>query len=292
MAAHRRSSDSATWACPWRATCSRPAIGGRLRRRRVGARGGGAGGAGRPTRPPTRPPARSCVITMLPEGRHVREVYLGDGRHHRPRRARRPADRLLDDRRRTAPARSHAAARERGPRDARRAGLRRRRRGRDADAHLHGRRQRAGRRARRPILERMGKAVVHTGPAGNGQAAKICNNMILGDLDDRRVRGVRPGRAARARRRQAVRGQQPVVRPVLVADQLLPGAGPGAELAGQPGLPGRLHRRHDGQGPAAGPGRGAERGRADPAGRRRRAALYALFANRGHGGWTSRRSSR
>jgi 3-hydroxyisobutyrate dehydrogenase len=31
----------------------------------------------------------------------------------------------------------------------------------------------------RPILERMGKAVVHTGPSGNGQAAKICNNMIL-----------------------------------------------------------------------------------------------------------------
>ena len=31
----------------------------------------------------------------------------------------------------------------------------------------------------RPILEQMGKAVVHTGPSGNGQAAKICNNMIL-----------------------------------------------------------------------------------------------------------------
>ena len=31
----------------------------------------------------------------------------------------------------------------------------------------------------RPILERMGKAVVHTGPSGNGQAAKICNNMLL-----------------------------------------------------------------------------------------------------------------
>jgi 3-hydroxyisobutyrate dehydrogenase len=26
----------------------------------------------------------------------------------------------------------------------------------------------------------MGKAVVHAGPSGNGQAAKICNNMILG----------------------------------------------------------------------------------------------------------------
>jgi 3-hydroxyisobutyrate dehydrogenase len=26
----------------------------------------------------------------------------------------------------------------------------------------------------------MGKAVVHAGPSGNGQAAKICNNLILG----------------------------------------------------------------------------------------------------------------
>jgi 3-hydroxyisobutyrate dehydrogenase len=26
----------------------------------------------------------------------------------------------------------------------------------------------------------MGRAVVHAGPAGNGQAAKMCNNMILG----------------------------------------------------------------------------------------------------------------
>jgi len=32
----------------------------------------------------------------------------------------------------------------------------------------------------RPILEAMGKRIVHCGPAGNGQAAKICNNMILG----------------------------------------------------------------------------------------------------------------
>src|SRR5262245_3059385 len=31
----------------------------------------------------------------------------------------------------------------------------------------------------RPILEKMGKTIVHAGPAGNGQAAKICNNMIL-----------------------------------------------------------------------------------------------------------------
>jgi 3-hydroxyisobutyrate dehydrogenase len=31
-----------------------------------------------------------------------------------------------------------------------------------------------------PILAAMGRRVVHCGPAGNGQAAKICNNMILG----------------------------------------------------------------------------------------------------------------
>jgi len=31
-----------------------------------------------------------------------------------------------------------------------------------------------------PVLARMGKRVVHCGEAGSGQAAKICNNMILG----------------------------------------------------------------------------------------------------------------
>jgi 3-hydroxyisobutyrate dehydrogenase len=30
------------------------------------------------------------------------------------------------------------------------------------------------------LLQRMGKTIVHAGGAGNGQAAKICNNMILG----------------------------------------------------------------------------------------------------------------
>src|SRR5436853_7505478 len=30
------------------------------------------------------------------------------------------------------------------------------------------------------ILQAMGKTIVHAGGAGNGQAAKICNNMILG----------------------------------------------------------------------------------------------------------------
>ena len=32
----------------------------------------------------------------------------------------------------------------------------------------------------RPFLEPMAKAVIHAGDLGAGQAAKICNNMILG----------------------------------------------------------------------------------------------------------------
>lgn len=32
----------------------------------------------------------------------------------------------------------------------------------------------------RPILDKMGKNIIHAGGAGNGQAAKICNNMLLG----------------------------------------------------------------------------------------------------------------
>ena len=38
----------------------------------------------------------------------------------------------------------------------------------------------AGFERARPILEAMGKAVIHAGQAGAGQAAKICNNMLLG----------------------------------------------------------------------------------------------------------------
>ena len=32
----------------------------------------------------------------------------------------------------------------------------------------------------RPILEVMGRNVFHAGPAGNGQAAKVCNNLLAG----------------------------------------------------------------------------------------------------------------
>ena len=48
-----------------------------------------------------------------------------------------------------------------------------------------------------PILAVMGKRVVHCGEAGAGQAAKICNNMILGISMIARRRGLRAGREAR-----------------------------------------------------------------------------------------------
>ena len=34
--------------------------------------------------------------------------------------------------------------------------------------------------ALQPILAVMGKNIVHCGPVGHGQIAKICNNMLLG----------------------------------------------------------------------------------------------------------------
>ena len=111
----------------------------------------------------------------------------------------------------------------------------------------------------KPMLEAMGKTIVHAGGPGNGQAAKICNNMILGRVDDRGVGGVRARREARARRAEAVRHLLEVLGPVLVDDELLPGARAGADLAREPRLPGRLHRRDDAQGLEARAGRRARR---------------------------------
>ena len=94
-----------------------------------------------------------------------------------------------------------------------------------------------------PVLAAMGKAVIHAGAAGNGQAAKICNNMMLGiqmiSVCEAMALARRLGPADRA----AVRDQPRVVGPVLVADQLLPGARPGAGLARQPRLRSRASPR-------------------------------------------------
>jgi 3-hydroxyisobutyrate dehydrogenase len=123
--------------------------------------------------------AGEMIITMLPAGPEVRSVYLGDGGvlgHARK-------DALLIDCStidvETARAVAAAAAAARfdmldapvsgGVIGAETAGL----------TFMVGGAAEAFDRGR-PVLTAMGRTIVHAGPAGNGQAAKICNNMILG----------------------------------------------------------------------------------------------------------------
>ena len=131
-----------------------------------------------PTAPRPRSPDAEAVVTMLPAGKHVAEVYRSNVLLNAPED--RDPDRLLDDRRRHRQGgRSRGAGR--GLHDGRRAGVGRDRRGRGRDADLHGRRQSDdGFERAKPFLEKMGKAVIHAGGPGAGQAAKICNNMLLG----------------------------------------------------------------------------------------------------------------
>src|SRR5262245_60174376 len=119
------------------------------------------------------------VITMLPSGKEVREVYLGAGGVIENTN---PGTLLIDSSTiDVETARAVAAAAEaRGlmmldaPVSGGIAGA--------AAATLTimvGGSERAFERGL-AILQVMGKTVVHAGGAGNGQAAKICNNMILG----------------------------------------------------------------------------------------------------------------
>jgi len=123
--------------------------------------------------------AGEIVITMLPAGRHVRAVYLGDGGVI----AEAAAGTLLIDCS-TIDVES-ARVVNRAAADAGLAML-------DAPVSggvtgaeaatltfMVGGEADAFARAE-PVLAVMGKTIVHAGAAGNGQAAKICNNMILG----------------------------------------------------------------------------------------------------------------
>jgi 3-hydroxyisobutyrate dehydrogenase len=119
------------------------------------------------------------VITMLPAGQHVRDVYLGSEGVL----AAAGAGALLIDSSTidVATARDMAAAADKrglamldapvsGGVGGAQAGTL---------TFMVGGGDEALARAK-PILETMGKTIVHAGGAGNGQAAKICNNMILG----------------------------------------------------------------------------------------------------------------
>ncbi|HYD31282.1 MAG TPA: 3-hydroxyisobutyrate dehydrogenase [Azospirillaceae bacterium] len=119
------------------------------------------------------------TVTMLPAGAHVRQVYLGDGGIIA---AARPGSLLIDSSTiDVASAREvHKAAEARGLAfvDAPVSGGVG---GAEAGTltFMVGGADDAYRRAE-PILAHMGKAVISAGGPGTGQAAKICNNMILG----------------------------------------------------------------------------------------------------------------
>ena len=120
-----------------------------------------------------------AVVTMLPAGAHVREVFAGrDGILA----AARPGTLFIDSS--TIDVASARAVAEAGAKsgfevlDAPVSG------GTGGAAagtltFMCGGSEAAFARAR-PILEAMGKTIVHAGAPGAGQAAKICNNMILG----------------------------------------------------------------------------------------------------------------
>ena len=119
------------------------------------------------------------VITMLPAGQHVRAVYSGEGGVIA---AAKPDTLLIDsstiDVDSARAVASTAAARALPMIDAPVSGGVG---GAQAGTltFMVGGPDAAFARAK-PILEAMGKNIVHAGGAGNGQAAKICNNMILG----------------------------------------------------------------------------------------------------------------
>ena len=119
------------------------------------------------------------VITMLPAGQHVRQVYLGDsGLLAMVQEGALLIDSSTID---VGTAREvHAAARlvraafldapVSGGTGGATAGTLTFMVGGDDQAFARA----------KPVLEKMGKNIFHAGGGGNGQAAKICNNMLLG----------------------------------------------------------------------------------------------------------------
>jgi 3-hydroxyisobutyrate dehydrogenase len=119
------------------------------------------------------------VVTMLPAGKHVRQAYLGA----QGLLALAPKDTLFIDSSTIDVASARAVHEAAGPAGqlfldapvsggvagAENAAL----------TFMCGGSEAAFAKAK-PVLDRMGKNVIHAGDAGAGQAAKVCNNMILG----------------------------------------------------------------------------------------------------------------
>jgi 3-hydroxyisobutyrate dehydrogenase len=117
------------------------------------------------------------VITMLPAGQHVRAVYLDDGILGAAKKGALLVDSSTID---VDSARAVHAAAEKAGFDFLDAPVSGGTGGAEAAtlAFMCGGSEKAFQRAE-PILAKMGKRIVHAGAEGAGQAAKICNNMLL-----------------------------------------------------------------------------------------------------------------
>jgi 3-hydroxyisobutyrate dehydrogenase len=118
------------------------------------------------------------VVTMLPAGQHVRQVYLGD---QGLLKAVKPGTLCIDSSTiDVATAREVQTAAKAARIDFLDAPVSGGVGGATAGTltFMVGGENDAFARAK-PILEKMGKNIFHAGGAGNGQAAKICNNMLL-----------------------------------------------------------------------------------------------------------------
>ena len=117
------------------------------------------------------------VITMLPAGQHVRSVYLDKGILAHARKGALLIDSSTID---VDSARAVHAAADKAGFDFLDAPVSGGTGGAEAGtlAFMCGGSDKAFARAE-PVLQKMGKRIVHAGGAGAGQAAKICNNMLL-----------------------------------------------------------------------------------------------------------------
>jgi 3-hydroxyisobutyrate dehydrogenase len=119
-----------------------------------------------------------AIVTMLPAGQHVRQVYLGD---QGLLKTAKPGTLFIDSSTiDVATARDVYAAAKAARMDFLDAPVSGGVGGASGGTltFMVGGEDAAFQRAK-PILERMGKNIFHAGGAGNGQAAKICNNMLL-----------------------------------------------------------------------------------------------------------------
>jgi 3-hydroxyisobutyrate dehydrogenase len=141
---------------------------------RLAAKGGTAAASA-----PAAAAGTEIVITMLPAGPQVRSVYLGD--HGLLAHARKDALLIDCSTIDVETARAVAAAAAEAGFDMLDAPVSGGVGGAEAATltFMVGGEEAVFSRAR-PIMEAMGRTIVHAGPAGNGQAAKICNNMMLG----------------------------------------------------------------------------------------------------------------